>query len=276
MPSTQVMTLSLESIEQLRSTLSVKGRSEKTVKAYTTDLRILLKDMEETQIPIEDFEETAMNWLQYNRTKLSAKTTGRRLTSLRVFAKFAGHPEMLKEYSAPTPAKGQPHPLPEGIEGVERLIIVARKEPQKALIALCGLCGCRVSEALGVRPSHLNLNEMILTIHGKGDKERWVPVSSKAWNAMAMSVTHAMILGDTPVVGIKDRFARRVITDLGTRAGLQRRISSHDLRATFATAIYDRTQDIRLVQELLGHSSVETTQLYTGVKLNKMREAVDL
>jgi site-specific recombinase XerD len=224
---------------------------------------------------MEEYEESGMNWLQANRTRVAPKTSARRLTSLKQFARWAGWGDMFKDYTPPEVPKSQPHPLPEGIEGVFRLIGAASNEKQRSLIALCGLCGCRVAEALTVRPSHFNLHEMTLTIRGKGDKTRVVPVSARAWEIMQVSVTKAFIAGDTSVVGLKDRFARRVITNLGVRAGLARHISSHDLRATFATAIYDKTLDLRLVQELLGHASSDTTEIYTLVSRTKMQEAVE-
>jgi site-specific recombinase XerD len=182
---------------------------------------------------------------------------------------------MFTEYSAPVPAKGVPHPLPEGIEGVYRLIDITHNVRQKALIALCGLCGCRVAEALAVKPSDFNLHDMTLTIRGKGDKTRIVPVSPRAWEILQIPVTRAFVDGDIPVIGLKDRFARRVISDLGVKAKLKRHISSHDLRATFATEVWDRTLDLRVVQELLGHASSNTTELYTAVRQDKMREAVN-
>lgn len=276
MLSQQGMTLSLESIERFRSSLCAKGRSLDTVKAYTTDLKIFLLEMEETEIPLSEFESTAENWLTANRKRIAPKTTGRRLTSLRAYARWAGMEQILRDYSIPTPAKGTPHPLPEGMEGVRRLIAATRNEKQQALIALCGYCGLRVSEALSVRPDDLDLHEMLLTIRGKGDKSRVVPVSSVCWSVIAVPYTRAACEGGREVVSLKDRFARRVITDLGRKAGLQRPIASHDLRATFATYIYDKTRDLRLVQELLGHSSSQTTEIYTLVGTKKMREAVEI
>lgn len=210
-----------------------------------------------------------------NRLKVAPKTLSRRLTSLRAFVRWAGYREMLNDYRAPTPARSQPHPLPEGMDGVRRLIDVAKNDSQRALVALCGYCGLRVAEALSVTSENFDLNEMMLEVRGKGDKTRFVPISSLAWNVLAVPVTRSMV-NSTTVVGLKDRFARRVITELGLKANLKRRISSHDLRATFGTAVYDKTLDIRVTQELLGHASVETTQLYTGVALQKMREAVEL
>lgn len=212
------------------------------------------------------------------RRIVAPKTTGRRLTSLKSFAAWAGMPAgTFTDVKMPVPAKGAPHPLPEGVAGVRRLIASTGNERKKALIALCGLVGCRVAEALTVLPDHFILDaEPLLKVCGKGDKERIVPVSDEAWGTLCVPVTRAFVAGGHPVVGLKDRYARKTITDLGVRAGLARHISSHDLRATFATEVYNKTLDLRLVQELLGHASSQTTELYTAVALAKMREAVQL
>lgn len=261
-------------IKQFRAYLS-KRRSIKTAMSYSKDIEIFLRDSGKNEIEMWEFEELALDWLQSNRGIRAATTTNRRLTSLRKFAQWAGHPG-LKEFNSPVPMKSTPHPLPEGPEGIMRMIAHASNESHSALVALCGLLGCRMSEAREVRPNDFNFKEMILTVRGKGDKLREVPVSSKAWAVLASPVTRAFTRGNVPVVGISDRHARQVITDLGAKAGLKRPISSHDLRATFATAIYDATKDLRLVQELLGHSRSTTSEIYTLVQANKMREAVEL
>ena len=155
------------------------------------------------------------------------------------------------------------------------MIACSRNERQAALVALMGFCGLRVAEALRVRPSDFDLDDMMLTVYGKGDKIRRVPVSASAWEVLQVPVTRAFCNDNVPVVGLKDRFARTVITRLGKRAGICRSVASHDLRATFATAIYDNTLDQRLVQELLGHSSSTTTEIYIGVALAKMKTGVE-
>jgi site-specific recombinase XerD len=125
-----------------------------------------------------------------------------------------------------------------------------------------------------VRFEDFDLDNMTLHVRGKGDKGRVVPVSNRAWGVLAMPVARAM-MNQCEVVGLKDRFARRVITELGVRAKLERHTSSHDLRATFATAVYDHTLDQRVVQELLGHSSGTTTEIYIGRSNDQMRKAVE-
>jgi site-specific recombinase XerD len=156
------------------------------------------------------------------------------------------------------------------------MVAAARKPSHRALVALCGFIGCRVGEALSVRPSDIDLGSMVLKVDGKGDKIRFVPISTEAWGYMADAVTAAFLNGDERIINVQERVARQNITTLAKRAGLSRHVSSHDLRSTFSTAVYDKTGDIRLVQELLGHSSVETTQIYIGVKHQKMRDAVEL
>lgn len=276
MHGTMATTVTLESIEQFQSSLSENGRSEHTVKCYGSDLRMMLRDLGLDSIPTDHFETYAKKWLMNTRADMSPKTICRRLTSLRSYAKWAGMGNVLGDYSPPTPVKGTPHPLPEGVDGIAKLLAVCTNEKQEALIALCGYCGCRVAEALNVRPSDFDLNEMTVTIRGKGAKYRNLPVSEAAWVVLQKPVTRAFIEGDRLVIGLKDRFARRVITVLGERAGLQRHISSHDLRSTFGTSVYDKTLDLRVTQELLGHSSSQTTELYTLVTLNKMRAAVEI
>lgn len=276
MLSQRATTLTTESIERFRSSLRGKGKSEQTIKAYATDLTVLLRELETDEISAEEFEETGMNWLTANRKIVAAKTTGRRLTSLKQFARWAGWPITFEDYSAPVPLKGQPHPLPEGIAGVKKMIACAGNERHAALVALCGLCGLRVAEALAVRPSDFDLHAMMLTIRGKGDKSREVPVSSVAWEVLQLPVTRAYVNGGEEVVGLKDRFARALITRLGERAGLRRRVASHDLRATFATEVYNKTLDQRLVQELLGHASGTTTEIYIGRSSAQLHAGVEL
>jgi integrase/recombinase XerD len=278
MRTKQVMTLTSESIAKHLSSLSARGRSLQTTRAYGSDLREFLRQTGMTSIPMEEFEDLAMEWLNLHRTTLSAKTTGRRRSSLRSYAKWAGYPELLEDYVDPTPARPNPHPLPEGLDGVKRMIAVATDPSHRALVAFGGLVGCRVAEALSVRPVDFNLADMTLTIHGKGDKQRIVPLSTEAWSILEscvmQCVSHRGIRAT--VIPYKDRYAREVITRLGKQAGLRRPVSSHDLRMTFATAVYEKQPNLRTVQELLGHASSQTTEGYTFVSLDNMRKAVEL
>lgn len=261
--------------------LKAMGRSEQTIRAYRSDLNMFFTDtFAYSGSPItlnpKSFEEAASAWLNNYRYTVAPKTTGRRLTTLRVFAKYCGIVNPLDGYSIPRTGPSIPHPIPEGITGVHRMISHGRNEEQKALVALCGLVGCRVSEALSVRPGDFNLDEMTLSIRGKGDRTRVVPVSESAWSVLCNPVARAILNGSSTVVSYHDRFARKTITNMGIASGLARRVASHDLRATFATAAYNQSNNLRVVQELLGHSSSQTTETYTQVRMDQMRKAAEL
>lgn len=160
-------------------------------------------------------------------------------------------------------------------------MIAAAKNPRhKALVALGGLCGLRIAESLAVRVKDFTIKEGILptlVVHGKGDKRRIIPVSEEAWRVITQAIVEAAVVSlDQKVINYEDRFARATITRLGQRAGLSRRVSSHDLRMTFATASYDKTLNIRATGHLLGHASTKTTEGYIGTRMETMRGAVDL
>lgn len=192
-----------------------------------------------------------------------------------------GNSDFLSEYRPPTPADPEPHPLPEGIPGVLRLIEVAADDRQRALVALCGLCGLRVAEACGVVAGDVHVTRGVgdrvqrtLVVRGKGDKTRKVPISAAAW--IALSPIWIDTRAPDFLLNYGKRYAAKIITNLGKKAKLSRTIASHDLRATFATAAYEVSGDIVAVQRLLGHASVVTTQGYLGRNEAQMRSAVNI
>lgn len=278
MPSKRATTLTHDSIDNFRNSLLEKNKSLATAKAYSTDLRMMLEQMGLAAIDEADYSQVASAWITKYHEIVSYKTTVRRMTSARSFAKWARwseEDEELSEYTLPTPGRGIPHPLPEGMVGVRRMILHAEQPNYACVVALCGMAGTRIGESLTVKPSDFDLTHMMLNIHGKGKRERRVPISPECWEVISHSVMTAFCSGhDLPIVGLKDRFARATITRLGRKAGMSRAVSSHDLRATFATELYNRTLDQRLVQEILGHASQDQTSLYIGRTLDHMHEGV--
>lgn len=270
--------LTPDSIDLFRKWLSAKGRSPHTVKGYTTDLRMLLQEMPEPIVELDEIEDLGEAWLTMHRASLSPSSTRRRLTSLREFSKWAGYEGLFTEYSTPDPGRAQPHPLPEGMAGVRRMLAATGEDDRKqALLALCGMCGLRIFEALKTEYTDFDFQDREhpkLIVRGKGDVTRTVPVSAEAMKWLTMALAHSMIEGGT-LVRMGDRFARQVVTNLGVAAGLSRAVASHDLRATFATAVYNKTMNQRLVQEILGHASGKTTEGYIGVAMQAMVEGVE-
>jgi site-specific recombinase XerD len=231
--------------------------------------------MELNSFNLEDLDSLAASWLNRYRRIVAAKTTCRRLTSMRTLGEACGI-QILQKYNAPTPLAGDPHPLPNGAQDVLKLLAACETDDQRKLVALTALCGCRVSEARETRPTDFNLAERKLKIWGKGAKERLIPLSDMAWDILFPFVVEAMLDGHPTLISMADRSARYCITMLGRRAGIERRIASHDMRATFATeAYYASGMDIRVVQTLLGHASVTQTQLYVKASDSRMNQAVN-
>lgn len=264
------------SIAEFGASLDRLGRSPHTTRNYASDLLIFV-DWHGRPVPMGEYNGIAMDWLNAYRRIWKPRTSERRVSALRAFGRWNGITAPLDGYTTPTPARQIPHPIPEGIPGVLRLIEACGSNHEKrALIALLGLCGLRIAEALATTPKDIDLELMLLTVYGKGSKVRHVPLSTPALMEIAPAYLAAVRENRPTLLPWKDRHARATITRLGVRAGLKRTLSSHDLRATFATAAYEKTKDIRVVQELLGHGSVKTTELYTGVTLQNMRAAADL
>ncbi len=167
-----------------------------------------------------------------------------------------------------------PHPLPEGIEGVKLMCQSTNDPSKRALFALQGMAGLRVSEARSLHSDNIDIQDMMLTVRGKGDKTRAVPISNSAW-PFVLDAYKASLESGMPLVNLSDRGARKAVTAAGHALGFKRDISSHDLRATGATHLYNQTKDIRVVQEFLGHASSVTTQVYTGISIDAMRKGLE-
>lgn len=205
---------------------------------------------------------------------MSAKTTERRITAFRSFGKYYGT-EVLTDYKGPKPARALPHPIPEGMPGVARMAEAAHTKEHKALVGLCGYNGLRIGETLTLSLSSFNLLDMTLLIRGKGQKERAIPLASKCFELMTPLLIENMNTPQSKLIALAESSARKAITVIGRRAGLMRHVSSHDLRHTVATDLMNRTGNVRLVQEFLGHSSITTTQVYTMVEIEEMRMAMN-
>lgn len=266
------------SIEQYLKSCAALGHSPNSIRAYRADLMGLYHALDgnpEARQYRSMLEEAAAEYLTENRAEWAPKTTERKLGTIRQWARAHGWDNFLADYRAPTPARAEPHPIPEGIEGIHKMIMSSRNVRHRALVALCGLMGLRVGEAVNVRPEHFDLHEMTLKVRGKGDVERIVPVSELAWKHLERAYLDACDKGTT-LTRLTNDGARKAIRRHGRNAGLSRPIASHDLRATLATAAYDKSKDLRAVQEVLGHSNPATTMRYTRVSMAAKRGAVEV
>lgn len=267
---------SLDSIEDFRTWLYRRGFSGHTLNAYVSDVKGFYKDLLLTEIPVSQLENAVADWMNIKKHKWAPKTTQRKMTGLRKYAKYHGLPELLEDYVLPPIPRVDAKVLEGGIDDVMRLIEAARTAEERALIAMMGLCGMRIGEALARGPADFNFKERVIRIElGKGMKTRVVPMSEVAAGQLFDAVCEARFGGMARIINLKDRAARKRVTHLAEMAGVQH-LASHMLRATFATEAYEQSDhNIVAVQELLGHADVNTTRGYIAPKMGAMRGAVD-
>jgi integrase/recombinase XerC len=152
----------------------------------------------------------------------------------------------------------------------------------RAILELLYSSGLRVSELVGLNSNQLDLDLGIVKVMGKGRKERIVPVGAKAIEALEVYLKkRGMIEGDDPVFvnplggRLTARSVGRLMKRYTRHSGIFRKVSPHSLRHTFATHLLDAGADIREIQEMLGHSSLSTTQRYTHISTGKLMEVYD-
>jgi integrase/recombinase XerD len=188
----------------------------------------------------------------------------------------------------PTPAKRLPKALP--LDEVERIIDAAGPAGtalalrDRALLEMLYGTGARISEAVGLDVDDVDLDAGAVRLLGKGSRERAVPVGSYACAAISAYLVRARprLSGGgrgTPALFLNARGGRlsrqsawTVLRSAAQRAGVRAAVSPHTLRHSFATHLLDGGADVRVVQELLGHASVTTTQVYTLVTVDRLRE----
>lgn len=213
-----------------------------------------------------------MTWLQEMRLTKSPATVRRYLSSLRGWMRWAGDTQPLLHYRPPRLDPREPHPLPGLDEDLVRMIDATHRQDLRALVALQGFCGLRVSEAITCVPNDFNLEAMKLTVYGKGGKKRIVPISDRAWSVLVVSIAER-INSNRPLVPFGRRNASKLITELGAKIGIK--ASTHDLRATYATKALEACGNIHTVAVLLGHADVKTTMVYVRANEESMRKAAN-
>ena len=227
---------------------------------------------------------------------LTASSAGRTVVAVRGFHKFCvreGLAAVDPAAAVKPPAPPQRLPKALSVDEVTRILTAAagaEAEPavlatrDAALLEFLYGTGARISEAVGLDVDDIDLDAGAVLLRGKGSKERVVPVGSYARDALsAYQVrgrpdlvsrgrgTHALFL-NARGGRLSRQSAWTVLRRAAQRAGISKEISPHTLRHSYATHLLDGGADVRVVQELLGHASVTTTQVYTLVTVDKLRE----
>ncbi len=285
-----------------------RGLAENSVKSYRRDLRRYLGYLDSIGVgTLEEItEQTVGGFLMALREgdrdhqPLSASSAGRTVVAVRGFHKFAvkdglATTDPSAAVRPPTPAKRLPKAIPLG--EVEKLLEAAGAAGtalalrDRALLEILYGTGARISEAVGLDVDDLELEDPAgssVLLRGKGSKERIVPVGRFAREAVQAYVVRgrpelleagsggATSRGAMFLNARGGRLSRQsawtVIVKTAERAGVTAEVSPHTLRHSFATHLLEGGADVRVVQELLGHASVTTTQVYTLVTVDSLRE----
>ena len=222
---------------------------------------------------------------------LSAGSAARTVVAVRGFHKFALQERLVDaDVAATVKPPSPPKRLPKSLSVTDINAILAAAgaggtslaSRDKALLELLYGTGARISEAVGLDIDDLDLDAASVLLRGKGAKQRVVPVGSYAIAAVQEYLVRArpdLLTQATPALLLNARGGRlsrqsawAVLVRTAERAGVTAEVSPHTLRHSFATHLLDGGADVRVVQELLGHASVTTTQVYTLVTVDKLRE----
>ncbi len=226
---------------------------------------------------------------------LESSTLARIISGIRAFYKFLQEEEIIEDNPAEqldTPKLTRKLPEILSIEEIEQILSVIdlskfEGHRNKAIIEVLYGCGLRVSELINLKMMDYFADESILRIIGKGDKERYVPIGSKAKNALYYYIEYSrphypMVTQYQQYIFLNRRGKKLtremifiIVKDYTAKAGIQKNVHPHTFRHSFATHLVENGADLFAVQEMLGHSSITTTEIYTHVSMSYLRDVID-
>ena len=277
-----------------------RGLSRNTLEAYRTDLQqfgawLAAHDhsvLEVTHTQLTEFIGQLDTGEPGKERAVAPATVQRKVACLRSFYRHLRREEIIDrdptaELRAPRSSSRLPHVLSRA--EVKRLLDVPRgTEPRalrdRALLELMYACGLRASEAIGLEVADVDLDDGVLRAHGKGSKERLVPVGRQAVSAVRAYLERGRprLVGNGPETklfvnsrgsGLTRQGLYKIVQRHAARAGLAGKMSPHTLRHTFATHLLAGGWDLRSVQEMHGHADSATTQIYTHLSAERLKDA---
>lgn len=272
-----------------------RNYSGNTLEAYILDINKLLKFLKDNGISPEAAKLSDIQCFaaSLHDIGISPRSQCRILSGVRAFYKYLYLDGYIKDdptelLESPKLGDHLPEVLTtEEVDRLEQAIDLSKWEGQrnKAIIEVLFSCGLRVSELVNLKMSALYLDEQFVRIMGKGSKERLVPISENAIKQLKywfIDRSHMNIKpGEEDYVFLNRRGAHLtrtmiliMIKRLGAEAGIQKTISPHTLRHSFATALLEGGADLRAIQSMLGHESIGTTEIYTHIDTHTLREEI--
>lgn len=272
-----------------------KNSSPLTIQNYEIDIRLFVAFLQKRVGAFSLDTITVLDIRAYlalmNNEKYARRTIARRISSLRSFYRFLMRENLVKSnpfLKVKTPKLDKRLPVfLEEVEINELLELPSRDElglRDQALLELLYATGCRVSELVGLTLEHIDLGNQYVLLLGKGNKERIVPIGGAAVKAVDFYLAksrpiimqrfnikeHDRVFINHRGTQLSARSVRRILDRYMAALALQKHVSPHVIRHTFATHLLEHGADLRAVQELLGHANLSTTQIYTHVTTERI------
>ena len=286
-----------QSIKEFKSYLRIeRSLSDNTIDSYLRDIQKLAnfseeKDLNELQITKTEVKEFIS---EINKEGISARSQSRIISGIKAFYKYL----ILEDYLKVNPTEliespkiGMKLPDTLSIEEIDSLIsAIDLSHPQgernRAILEVLYSCGLRVSELTNLKLSNIRFKEGYVKVVGKGNKERFAPIGSSAIKFLNIYLNeirnHQDIKkGSEDIVFLNRRGNKltrvmifTIIKQLAEKIGMKKKISPHTFRHSFATHLIEGGADLRAIQEMLGHESITTTEIYTHLDREYLREAI--
>jgi len=275
-----------------------KSLSENSVEAYTSDIGKFIQYLEYRKLSVEPAEIKAVHikdfikWI--NELGMSERTQARVISGIKAFYKFLALEDRIQEDPTlliESPKVGRKLPDVLTVEEIDKIIsTIDLSKPEghrnKAMLEVLYGCGLRVSELINLKLSCLYLEKEFIRVIGKGNKERLVPIGKKA----VAQIKHYLpdrnalpvidkVSGDIVFLNRRGKKLTRImifliIKQLVEKSGIQKKVSPHTFRHSFATHLVEGGADLRAVQEMLGHESILTTEIYTHLDREFLKETI--
>jgi|TARA_B110000977_G_scaffold3318_1_gene4536 integrase/recombinase XerD len=271
-----------------------KGLSQNTLDSYQRDLKALTKWLDESNRSLQSVRrEDLLKYLADRMgSGIKARSTARALSCLRSFYRYLLREKVIKvdpTLRIDNPKLGRPLPDSLTESDVERLLAAPDLTTpigirDRAMLEVLYACGLRVTELVSLRLTDMNLRQGVLRVMGKGSKERLVPLGEEAisWLQQFIQDSRDELLkknlsedvvfpSNQGKMMTRQTFWHRIKIH-AQDAGIKKKLSPHTLRHAFATHLVNHGADLRVVQLLLGHSDLSTTQIYTHIAQQRMKE----
>lgn len=273
-------------LSYLRSLTVEKNYSDKTIQSYNTNLVLFIDYLDKNNIDIIDKKIIRKFFLELKNKELSNRTIGRYYSSLNSYFKYLLEHEIIDQnplefIDYPKYTKKVPEHIYESkVKDLLEVNISSNIEldlRNKLILNLLLDTGVRVSELVNIKIEDIDFLERMIKVLGKGNKERYVFFTKRTLKIMNewLEILKRKTIDNYLFVNYKgevitSRAVQKIIKQMGEKVGLE--IHPHMLRHTFATDLLNKGADIRMIQELLGHESLNTTQIYTHISNSHVKD----